>query len=709
MNFKRTFVFSSLIVAMGLQAQAQEVSGEENVVKSDKQVEKILIVGVRQNRSSQGATGLTMVIDETPQSISVVSAEQIKNFSADNLNDVLKLATGINVEEWETNRTQFTSRGFELKSTQIDGVGLPNDWGIVTGAMEAYGYEEIEVIRGANGILTGVGNSAGTLNYVRKRPTNENQGEVGLSFGSYDFKRVEADYSALLTESGSWAARVVAVAEDKASYLDGLQNDRVYFYGVADGQLTERSTLTVGASYQDANTDGNMWGGLTFNYADGSQAEWDVGASPTQEWTVWDTINTTVFVEYAYTFDNDWEVKSTYNRQGFKGNSKLHYLYDPVFNPNVPDSVGVFDSETNLGLYSYPGRYDTDYTADLFDITTIGGYSLLGQKHEFIVGVSHAVSDKLMYQHPIDFSTDFGPAPAFPYALDAIPEPEWGDKMEYSNMDVSFSRFFGSTKLNVTESLFFVAGFNAIKYSRQGINSNAEIDEEESEVSPYIGVTVAISEDINAYASYSDIYQPQEQTDFDGLFLAPTKGLNFELGIKAQLLDDTLLATFAIFSAEQDNLAKFSGLTDAGIYAYEGANIESKGFELELVGKITENLNIMLGYTNLNVEDDHGEKENEWAARNVFKYSLDYTVPNLPSLTVGLGGKWQSKIRNADYNVEQGAYLLANVFARWDVSKNLAVQANINNITDEKYINALSTIGYYGAPVNGMLGLTYKF
>ncbi len=51
----------------------------------------------------------------------------------------------------------------------------------------------------------------------------------------------------------------------------------------------------------------------------------------------------------------------------------------------------------------------------------------------------------------------------------------------------------------------------------------------------------------------------------------------------------------------------------------------------------------MLGYTNLNVEDDHGEKENEWAARNVFKYSLDYTVPNLPSLTVGLGGNGNQK------------------------------------------------------------------
>ncbi|MCF2948002.1 TonB-dependent siderophore receptor [Paraglaciecola aquimarina] len=701
MKNTRTFVLSSLLLAMGFQAYAQENKNQANAELNDEQIEKIKIVGVRQNRVSQGATGLTMEIDETPQSISLVSADLIENFAANDLNDALKLATGITVEEWETNRTQYTSRGFELKSTQIDGVGLPNDWGIVTGAMEAYGYEEIEVIRGANGILTGVGNAAGTINYVRKRPTNENQGNVGVSLGSWDFKRLQADYSVLLTESGSWAARVVAVTEDKGSYLDGLKDDRVYLYGVVDGQLTDNATLTLGLSYQDANTDGNMWGGLTFNYADGSpQAEWDVGASPTLDWTMWDTINTTAFVEYVYLFANDWQVKATFNRQNFEAEDKLHYAYDPY---------GQFNSETNLGLYSYPGRYDDDYTADLLDVTTIGSYQLFGQEHEVTLGVSHATSDKLMYVHPIDFAVDFAPAPAFPWALDAIAEPDWGDKEIYSDMDVTFSRLFGSTKINFTDSLFVVAGFNGIKYNRKGHNSGVIIDEEASEISPYFGVTYGITDNINAYASYSDIYQPQEQTDFDGVYLAPTKGLNYELGIKAQMFDDKLLATFAVFSAEQDNLSKFAGFTDAGQYAYQGINVESKGFEFELTGKLTEYLSVVLGYTNLDVEDENDEKEHLWAARDLVNYSVEYSFPHFSELIVGIGGKWQSKIQNAEQTVQQSAYLLVNAFARWDISDSLSVQANVNNITNEKYINSLTTVGFYGAPINGSLGLTYAF
>ncbi|MGI2175322.1 TonB-dependent siderophore receptor [Shewanella ulleungensis] len=700
MQSQKIFALSTLVLAMGFLVQPLAHAAEQqNADNNDQNIEKIQIIGVRYKRVSQGATGLTMEIDETPQSISVVSNEQITNFAANNLNDVLRLATGINVEEWETNRTQYTSRGFEIKSTQIDGVGLPNDWGIVTGAMEAYGYEKVEVIRGANGLLTGIGNSAGTINYVRKRPTNENQGEVGVSYGSDDFKRVQADYSVLLTDSGSWAARVVAVAEDKESYLDGLENDRGYIYAVVDGQLTDNSTLALGFSYQDANTDGNTWGGLVFNYTDGTQAEWDTSATTTQEWTMWDTINTTAFVEYTYMLSNDWDLKVAYNHQGLEDQSKLFYAY------------GTIDKDTGLGLTGWPGRYDTDFSADMLDITTLGHYSLFGQDHEITVGVSGSQSKKYMYQYPFDYATTtaFGATPAFPYALDAIPEPEWDDKVEYSDIDVSLLRAYGSTKLNINDNLFVVAGFNAIKYTREGVNSGVDIDNDESEFSPYAGVVYSITDDINTYFSYSDIYQPQEQYDYDGYFLAPTKGVNYELGLKTLWLDNDLMATFALFSAEQNNLASYAGLNADGNYFYEGVNVESKGFEVEVTGRVTDNLNAVFGYTLLDVEDENGDKANEWAARNVVNFSMDYTLPQLPEVSVGLGGRWQSKTKNVDYNVEQDAYLVVNAFANWDVSEDLSLRANINNLTDEKYINSLATVGYYGAPVNGSVNLTYRF
>ena len=115
------------------------------------------------------------------------------------------------------------------------------------------------MIRGANGLLTGVGNASGTINYVRKRPTNDRRGEVGISYGSWDTKRIEGDYSTPITSDGAWAARVVAAHEDGDSYLRGFKSDRTFLYGVVDGQIGDHGSLAIGYSRQQSDTKDNMW------------------------------------------------------------------------------------------------------------------------------------------------------------------------------------------------------------------------------------------------------------------------------------------------------------------------------------------------------------------------------------------------------------------------------------------------------------------
>jgi outer membrane receptor for ferric coprogen and ferric-rhodotorulic acid len=126
---------SAIVLSSATAAETGAPAGE--VVE----LETVLITAQRAARVSRGATGLDLDVKDTPQSISVVTAQLMDDYGANNINDALRLATGINVEEWETNRTNYMARGFEIKNTQIDGVGLPNNWGIVTGAMDAFGYE----------------------------------------------------------------------------------------------------------------------------------------------------------------------------------------------------------------------------------------------------------------------------------------------------------------------------------------------------------------------------------------------------------------------------------------------------------------------------------------------------------------------------------------------------------------------------------------
>ncbi|GAC23057.1 iron complex outermembrane recepter protein [Paraglaciecola mesophila KMM 241] len=692
-------LFSLSLFTLAIQAHAQEATDANEIKQADAEVEHLLISGVRQDRISEGATGLTMEISETPQSISVITSDLMKNFAAFSINDALRLATGVTVEAWETNRTNYSSRGFEIKNTQIDGVGLPNDWGIVTGAIDAYGYESIEVIRGANGLLTGVGNASGTINYVRKRPTNETGGEVSVIAGSYDFKRIQADYNTLLTDDGRWAARFVVAGEDTNSHLDGLSDDLGYFYGVVDGQLTDHSTLTVGISHQDANTDGNLWGGLVFNYTDGTQAQWDDSDTTSQDWAMWDTQNTNAFVEFTHQINDSWRLDVNYHKRYFEEQDKLFY------------ASGTLDKETNLGLLGYPGRYDSDIDSDLLEVKTSGFFSAFGFEHEATFGISYAQSTDTMFNYATDFTEEaWGALPAFPYALNAIAEPDWQERTLYSEIKQNLTRIFGSTKITLSDNLFMIAGVNAIDFERSGDNSGTTIDNSESELSPYVGFTYAITQDINAYASYSDIYQPQEQYDLSGQYLDPTKGKNTEAGIKVQWLDDSLLTTFAYFTAEQENLASYAGINpDNGQYYYNGIDVDSKGFEIEMTGQLTDDLSVILGYTAIEIEDDQGADANTWAPRDYVNFSLNYTVPALPTLTVGLSGRWQSETKNTDYNVTQDSYFLLNAYASYDITNDLSVKANLNNITDEKYLSSLHSSFYYAAPINGTVSVTYRF
>ena len=184
-------------LAMGDIAHAQNTLG------------KIEVTGKRESRVSKGATNLQLALKETPQSISTIAKEDLTDFGITGTLDALRYGTGVNVEQYETNRAEINARGFQVMLTQVDGLGMTNDWGSVVGQQDAYLFERIELIRGANGLLTGLGNASGTINYVRKRPTNKDTGEVVVSVGSYDSKRVALDYNKVFSDDGSWAGRLV--------------------------------------------------------------------------------------------------------------------------------------------------------------------------------------------------------------------------------------------------------------------------------------------------------------------------------------------------------------------------------------------------------------------------------------------------------------------------------------------------------------------
>lgn len=695
---RASLLSACLLIAIHAQARGADTPAD-GAQPTD--LDKVLVVAQRADRVSNGATNLDLAIKETPQSIGMVTREQMERFGADTINDALRLATGISVEEWETNRTNYAARGFEIKNNQIDGVGLPNDWGIVTGALDSFGYEKLEVIRGANGLLTGVGNASGTINYVRKRPTNDEQGSVGVSVGSWGSKRVQADYSAPITEDGAWAARVVAAREVGDSYLRGLKNDRTFLYGVVDGQIGDNGTLTLGYAWQANKSDGNMWGALTLVNNDGTQAEFDTSASTTQDWTYWNTTTQNAFAEYTHALPADWQIKASYNYRRTGNDDQLFFAY----------SATGLDPETGEGLLGWPGKYVDETTSHLGDISISGRYTLFGREHEAMLGASVARSEQTYWNHAPD--SGFEALPGFPYAGNAVPEPNWGPKTFYSVLNQELKRVYGVTRLALSDRFKAILGFNFAEYHRDGDNTGVLFDQTERETSPYAGLTFDFTDSLLGYVSYSDIYQPQDQYDIDRNYLDASKGVNYEVGVKKDWLDKRLMTTLAWFRAEQKGLSTYAGVTEDFQYYYTGVDVESEGFEFEASGKLGDNIDVVLGYTSLELTGPDGKDEYEWYPRQTANLQVTARLPSHPALSFGLGGRWQSKTSAVDsytgYTVRQGAYAVMNAFVAWNFLPNATLRANVNNLADEKYINSLYQIGYYGAPRNYSLSLDWRF
>jgi outer membrane receptor for ferric coprogen and ferric-rhodotorulic acid len=686
-------------IAIGDLAHAQEAAKDATTL------DKVVVTAKRANRVSKGATGLPMEVKDTPQTISSIDQEDMANFGLTGSNEALGLATGINVEQYETNRATFNSRGFEIQLTQVDGLGMTNSWGTVVGREDTFLFERIELIRGANGLLTGVGNASGTINYIRKRPKNEDGGEVNVTAGSYGMKRLALDYNKVLTDDGSWAGRLVVAHEDKDSYLRDLHDKRTSVYGVVDGQIGTNGVLTLGFTAVDAKQDSPMWGSLTLLRSDGTQADFDVGSSTSQKWTYWNTKSYNAFAEYTHRLAQGWEAKVTYNYRRGDESTRLLYAYS---------LTGVLNPD-NTGLVGWPYRSEGTSDNQVLDANVTGEFSAFGRQHSLLVGASQSrqktSTDTYAAQtHMLD------PLPAFPYADNVYAEPDWGPRQPSTRGEQTLTRLYAASRISLTDGLKGILGLNAVRLARSGASIYGSVATDSSypdtcKVSPYAGLTYDFTPNILGYLSYSDIFQNQDQTDINGAYLAPMKGVNTEVGVKADWLNKSLLTTFALFTAKQDGLATYGGIISGGAldgqYWYEPKNVTSKGFEFEATGRIGKDTKVTVGYTRLILTGPDGNDIYEWVPRNTVNFRLDSRVPMLPALRLGVGGRWQSDVSKIG-SASQEAYLVANAFASYEVTKAATLRLNVNNLFDKKYIGGLAYGAIYGAPRNVALTLDYK-
>ena len=701
---QKGFVFKlSLLTSLVLSGYAVA-----NDTQDDLPLEKIAVYGQHHKNyiteEAQSATKLGLTIKETPQSISVVSRALMDDFSLDDINAVLESTPGVTVEQIETDRTYFKARGFDITNFLIDGLGTPQNSGSIQGTLDTAIYDRVEIVRGANGIMTGAGNPSATINMVLKKPTYTTQAHASASYGSWNNKRVDIDVSTPINDEH--AVRAVFTKQDKESYLDRYETDKTIAYLAYEGKLTDDTLLSINYVNQQKDADSPLWGALPLYYTDGSPTDYDESTSTAADWSYWDNSAERIYVTLEQNLSATWVAKARYAHIKNEQNSELFYVY------------GTPDKETGLGLTGYASRYDYKDTQDLFDLYASGKFELFSLEHDLSFGISQAnmdFNDQSLY----DYSTGNG-FPAMPdlATWDGIaPEATLVDKPNGSDVQNTQRSAYVSTRIKLAEPLSILAGVRYTDWETKGTAYSVVQTRDDSEIIPYIGTVYDFTESLSAYASYTETFVPQKELDINAEQLAPVIGKSAEVGLKAQLLDEQVFVTLAYFDAKQDGLAVAlpgSLPSDTRYYAADGIN--SDGFEIELSGRLTDDLSASISFSNLSIDGD--ELVKDYTPENQLKMAATYQVPFIDGLTLGANYRWQDSISrvqvkdpagNALATTKQDAYGLLDLMATYEITQNVGVTFNVNNSTDEKYINSLYWAqGYYGAPRNYSLSVNWQ-
>ncbi|ELY3811760.1 ferric-rhodotorulic acid/ferric-coprogen receptor FhuE [Cronobacter sakazakii] len=671
-------------------------------------------------KTTTSGTKMLLVPRDIPQSISVISQQRMQDQQLTTIEDVLENTTGVTASRIDTSRTNFFARGFYISNFAYEDMPtfLDNRWNFGDTAGDTAIYDKIEIVRGAAGLMSGTGNPSAYVNMVRKHADSQTfKGNVSATYGSWDKQRYVMDVQSPLVESGKVRGRVVAGYQDNDSFVERNHYRKKFIYGVVDADITESTLLSLGYDYQKSEEDSPTWGGFPSLYSDGSRTHFRRGFNTAADWAYSDLDSTKIFANLTQRFNNGWEAKVNAMHAETNFDNRMMYI------DGFPDkTTGRYNAALWQGAWG--GWNVGERKQDSVDAFVRGGYELAGRHHEMMFGGSYSRQrNNYDNSYPVnDNSGLMDVGNIHDYDGSTVANPTWSSFALYQRDVIRQKSIYAATRLSLADPLHLILG---ARYTEWNAKYNLERKPDEirrskaDDVTPYAGLIYDIDDTWSAYASYTSIFQPSGQRDVNSEFLDPTTGKAYEAGLKADWFNTRLTASLAVFRIEQDNVAVNTGVIipgSGGQTAYKSVNgTVSKGVELELNGALTDNWQLTFGASRYVAEAGDGVAVNPDQPRTTMKLFTRYQLPTLPALTVGGGARWQNKTwqdivgPNGDTRISQNGYTVVDLFTRYQATKNLAVQANLNNVFDKAYYDYLGTYGVYGAPRNFSVTASYSF
>jgi iron complex outermembrane receptor protein len=644
------------------------------------------VSGYRAKRSGT-ATKTDTPLNEVPQSISVIGAEQLRDQASPNMQEALRYTAGVRAETYglDNRGDWFSLRGGSSGSTLIDGLRRPltGYWGIIRN--EPYAFERIEVLRGPASVIAGQNGPGGVVNLVSKRPLAERAGEIGVQFGSYNHKQLQADFTGPLNDDGTLLYRVIGLVKRSDTQVDHAFDERDLLAPSLTWKPNAATSLTVFAQYQrdeSGNTNGFFPAQGTLLPAPNGPIPMDTFISEPD----WDTYGGER-VRFGWHLDHrltdTWTLRHNLRHDNTDGTMRTMYAswFDGFRNATAdPDPNGTYlnrlfyaaddkDRVTNADLL-FEGRLRTGAVAHTLLLGVDGMLSRAGQRYYFPADLPAT---------PLDvYNPVYG---GFP--LPALPDtPE----------NVTRVRRIGAMvqdQMKIGERWVVVAGVRRDR-ARTSNDGNPQPQRDMATSINLGGVWLA--GDWSPYVNYSESFEPVAgRGRLDNPF-KPQRGKQIEAGVKWQATED-LAATAAWYELREKNRLGTDPV--APTFQAQLGEVTVKGAEFELAGRLGASWDLMaqVSYTDAQLTRIGSSAEEQARLGHqleaIPKQSAAlwavHRFAAVPGLRAGFGVRHIGKSSDGVNNLQVPAVELFDAMLAYETAA-WRFALNANNLTDKKYI-----------------------
>lgn len=701
--FRINMTAATVLAALSSSVFAAQTEGLETVHIKGQRSYNAIATEKNGDYSSFAATVGTKIpasLREIPQSVSIITNQQVKDRNVDTFDQLARKTPGLRVLSNDDGRSSVYARGYEYSEYNID--GLPAQMQSINGTLpNLFAFDRVEVMRGPSGLFDSSGEMGGIVNLVRKRPTKAFQGHVAAGFGTHKQYKAEADVSGSLNSDGSVRGRVMAQTVGASPRPAEKNNHHETFYAAADWDINPDTVLGAGYLYQQRHL--APYNGLPAD-ADGKLPSLPQHAFVGADWNKFKMHSHDVFADLKHYFGNGGYGKVGMRYSDRKADSNYTFAGSKLNNAGKANVAG-------LGT-------DIKQKAFAVDASYSRPFALGNTANEFVIGAD--------YNHFRSTNEQGRSTVASNIALDGFHSVSYVDLIQNARAGAhgykhtldteNLDKFgvYGKSVFHPADGLSLISGGRLGHYKIESGDGKTLHKASKTKFTSYAGAVYDLNDNNSLYLSLSQLYTPQTNLDADGKLLKPRQGNQFEVGYKGSYMDDRLNTRVSFYRLKDKNAAAPLNPNNRNTrYAALGKRV-MEGVETEISGAITPKWQIHAGYSYLHSQiktASNSRDDGIFLLMPKHSANLWTTYQVTPELTIGGGVNAMSGITSSA-GMHAGGYATFDAMAAYRFTPKLKLQVNADNISNRRYyarVGGANTFNIPGSERSLTANLRYSF